>query len=82
MISVVSPTAVDNTILYVPGILVGVLTVTVESLMTTMLLAVVEPKWTAVVPVRLLPDKVTVSPPAALPCVGVTEFKIGSGWKV
>ena len=50
---------------------------TVVSLATTMLVAVVPPKVTALVPVRLVPVMVTDVPPLPGPVLGVTVATVG-----
>ena len=41
--------------------------------------AALAPKWTAVVPVRSVPVRVTVLPPAAAPWVGLSAVTVGAG---
>jgi hypothetical protein len=47
--------------------------------LTVKLAALVDPKLTAVAPVRLLPLTVTVVPPAAGPSLGATPVMLGGG---
>jgi hypothetical protein len=46
---------------------------------TESMVAYVVPKVTDVVPIKLVPVMVTVSPPAVLPLFGETEVMIGAG---
>ncbi len=59
----------------VPG---GATAVTWESDTTVNETAAAAPKRTAVVPLKPVPVKVTVFPPAGAPCVGLIEDRLGA----
>ena len=77
MVSVAVPFDVVATTLTAPAAWAGVVAVIVVALLTVNELAAVPPKLTAVVPVRLVPVRVTVVPPAVLPVGGVTWVRVG-----
>ena len=56
----------------------GAVAVRLVALVTTTLVAAIPPKLTVVLAMRkLLPDTVTLSPPALLPDVGLTAVTVG-----
>lgn len=55
----------------------GETAVTEVSETTVILVAGVEPKATAEAPVKLVPVRVTIVPPASAPAVGVREERVG-----
>jgi hypothetical protein len=63
----------------VPATWAGVVAVTWVADVTWTPVAVVEPKVTAVVPVRWVPVMVTLVPPVVGPEVGVTDVTVGAG---
>jgi hypothetical protein len=63
--------------LTVPAACAGEVAVIDVALLTTKLVAAVEPKWTAVAPLKLVPVMVTLVPPLTGPTFGLTAVTVG-----
>ena len=75
----VPPAVVTLTCVKPAVVTAGVVAVISESEITVKLVAAVDPKSTAVVPVKLVPVMVTVEPPVIGPEAGVMVVMAGSG---
>ena len=76
--ALLAPTGVVTARLTVPAAWAGAVAVIVPSLTTVTLVAAVPPNVTPVAPVKLLPVRVIVLPPAGSTAAGLTELTIGA----
>jgi hypothetical protein len=76
--SVAEPPGVVTTTFLAPAVPAGVVKLIDVSLMFTRSVAATPPTVTTVVPVRLVPVKVTVVPPAVVPETGLMAVTVGT----
>ena len=57
----------------------GTVTVRLPAVSALIEVPAMEPKWTAVAPVKLVPLTVTEFPPAGAPLFGLTPVTVGAG---